>query len=834
VKLFPQLKFAQKLPLIALGAALLAGASIGVGSYIISADTVTALTEEKLSAVAAERARELDNFLASAREDLLVTASSAASSLANLVAGWDQMKDQTAELQKAFVTNNPEADRMMLNEGKLNSGITYDMTHGRLHPGFRGQLKARGYADIYLFDNRGNLIYSVAKEADYATNFGSGGPYANTELGKLYAEAMAMPEPGKIVFADIAPYAATPGKSAAFMATPIYNNKTLTGVVAFKLSTDRINQMMSTRLGLGETGETLFVGADHLLHNDSPFTEGADELTTAYDTPQVDAALRGETLPVAVTENYRDQRMLAVAAPVTFEDHTWALVATIADDEAMAPVNTMRNWILILGGIALAVVAIIGFIFSRSMTKPITRLTETMEALAQGDLAIDVKGGDRKDEMGAMARAVEVFRENGQRVEQMTTSEREASERRRVDRSKMMGDLQRAFGVVVDAAIDGDFTQRVEARFADAELNALAQSVNKLVETVDRGMRETGDVLSAIAHADLTHRVAGDYQGAFGQLRDDTNAVGEKLSDVVSSLRGTSRSLKMATEELLSGANDLSGRTTKQAATIEETNASMEQLASTVIDNAKRAEQASAKAKAVADTATDGGEVMKRANEAMERITTSSGKISNIIGLIDDIAFQTNLLALNASVEAARAGEAGKGFAVVAVEVRRLAQSAAEASRDVKALIEQSAGDVTGGSKLVAQASERLIAMLAAAQENSVLSEGISQASREQATAIEELSSAMRQLDEMTQHNAALVEETNAAIEQTEAQAVELDRIVDIFNVGDEAPAPRTNAAAVKPQKRTPLKSVTEKVARAAKSYLNDGNTAIDREWSEF
>src|SRR5690606_16820603 len=168
---------------------------------------------------------------------------------------------------------------------------------------------------------------------------------------------------------------------------------------------------------------------------------------------------------------------------------------------------------------------------------------------------------------------------------------------------------------------------------------------------------------------------------------------------------------------------------------------------------------------------------------AMERITTSSAKISNIIGLIDDIAFQTNLLALNASVEAARAGEAGKGFAVGAVEVRRLAQSAAEASADVKALIEASAGEVRRGAQLVSKAAESLNDILLGAEESASLIDEIARENRQQSGALDEVTVAVRQMDEMTQHNAALVEQTNAAIEQTEAQASELDRIVAVFRV---------------------------------------------------
>jgi methyl-accepting chemotaxis protein len=252
----------------------------------------------------------------------------------------------------------------------------------------------------------------------------------------------------------------------------------------------------------------------------------------------------------------------------------------------------------------------------------------------------------------------------------------------------------------------------------------------------------------------------------------------------------------------------------------------MEQLADTVLKNSERAGEASINAAAVTSAATDGGNVMVKANEAMGKITTSSGKISNIIGLIDDIAFQTNLLALNASVEAARAGEAGKGFAVVAIEVRRLAQSAAQASSEIKGLIEQSAIEVSAGSRLVSDAAAKLSGMLEAVQRNHALLESIAAESREQATAITEVNVAVRQMDEMNQHNAALVEQTNAAIEQTEAQAIELDQVVDIFHIAggqhSAAPRARAQAAAAKPAK----------AKTAAKAYLSEGNAALD--WAEF
>ncbi|MBU1176763.1 MAG: HAMP domain-containing protein [Alphaproteobacteria bacterium] len=494
---------------------------------------------------------------------------------------------------------------------------------------------------------------------------------------------------------------------------------------------------------------------------------------------------------------------------------------------ATAAIESALLLAVIASGLAV-VIGIVAALFVASLiAKPITLMTSTMNTMAEGKYDLDVPARNQKDEIGMMAKAVEIFRQNGIRVREMTEEEKAREERVRADRAKMMQELQRAFGEVVDAAVGGDFTRRVTAEFPDDELNTLAGSVNNLVETVERGLAETGSVLAALADTDLTHRVEGVYAGAFEKLKSDTNAVADKLADIVTQLKETSRGLKTATSEILSGANDLSERTTKQAATIEETSAAMEQLAATVKQNAERAEEASSKSRAMSQSAEQGGEVMREANSAMEQITHSSAKISNIIGMIDDIAFQTNLLALNASVEAARAGEAGKGFAVVAIEVRRLAQSAAEASSEVKALIEKSGEEVAGGSKLVASAAASLAAILEAVKANNELMEGIAKESREQASAIGEVNTAVRQMDEMTQHNAALVEETNATIEQTESQASELDRIVDVFTLADSGEVKPATAPRARPKPAVPR-------SPAAKSYLSHGSAAVDKDWSEF
>ncbi|WP_421762335.1 HAMP domain-containing methyl-accepting chemotaxis protein [Devosia sp.] len=551
---------------------------------------------------------------------------------------------------------------------------------------------------------------------------------------------------------------------------------------------------------------------------------------------QVEAALA--SAPETATAKYHEQETAGDAFSKALKAMSDDKVVNSNDESAAAAasVASAQLWAItlsiavLLAGIAAIAVAI------RRVLNPLGAMTARMNTLAEGHLDEAIPYTSRGDEIGEMAAAVKVFQVNAIKVRELNDAEAIRTGQTR-ERAASMTQLMDGLATAVNAAVDGDFTQRIALSVPDEDLQAVAKNVNDLLSTVDAGISETGEVLAALAQTDLTMRMQGEYRGAFAKLKADTNAVVDNLSDVVGQLRHTSGGLKTATGEILAGANDLAERTTKQAAAIEETSAAMEQLSTTVIENAKRAEQASSKAQNVSDTAALTGEVMTKSNAAMERISSSSAKISNIIGLIDDIAFQTNLLALNASVEAARAGDAGKGFAVVAVEVRRLAQSAASASSEVKVLIEQSAGEVSSGSKLVAEATQKLIDMLGSVKESAELIKDISSASREQSNAIAEVSGAIRQMDEMTQHNAALVEETNAAIEQTESQANELDTIVDRFVVDQHTSRTATPAPAARPAAAPPatgIKALQQKVKAAANSYLSKGNAALKEDWNEF
>ena len=792
-----QLKLAFKLPAMVVAIALVTGASLALAAYAVSSSIVNSQAEQRLTAAAANARSALDAYLNEVAEDLTLFAGRAeiAADIDLFSGAMRSLRgqgDPTELLQDAYITQNPNPPGERLKLDTSDKLPVYDLHHRNLHADFRDLLEKRGYYDIFLFDADFNNVYTVFKEADFATNFAEGGgPWADSDLGKVVRAAMAG-EAGQVFLSDFEPYGPSAGAPASFIASPVYDQGFLIGVIAYQMPTGRIGEVLDRTKGLGESGETYLVGQDGLVRNDSAKTEGDDVLTLPMQGEAVSAALAGDAA-IGPLSLHDGAAYVAASEPLTFGGVDWAVVALESEADISAPSAGLRNTMLIIGLVLLALAAMTSILIARTITRPITRLTDAMAEIAGDKLDVAVPGLERADELGYMAEAVDVFRSNGLKMRDLRAAELDMSAER-ASRVSVIQGLQQDIGAVVGAAIEGDFSRRVATELGDPELRQLALDVNDLVATVDRGLTETGSVLAALARADLTHRMVGDYKGAFARLKQDTNGVAERLGEIVAQLRGTSNALKTATGEILSGANDLSERTTRQAATIEETSAAIEQVSRTVIDNAAQADRASQQARAVSAEAEASGTVMGEATQAMDRITQSSAKISNIIGLIDDIAFQTNLLALNASVEAARAGDAGKGFAVVAVEVRRLAQSAASASADIKVLIEQSAAEVTGGTRLVASAAERLVTVQEAIRANALTLDGIARASRDQAASIDEVNMAVRQLDEMTQHNAALVEETNAAIEQTEAQANEVDRVIGMFTL-DDSPGRARDAA---------------------------------------
>ncbi|MFD1215512.1 MULTISPECIES: methyl-accepting chemotaxis protein [Microbulbifer] len=363
---------------------------------------------------------------------------------------------------------------------------------------------------------------------------------------------------------------------------------------------------------------------------------------------------------------------------------------------------------------------------------------------------------------------------------------------------------------------------------------------------VVRPLGEAVENLQSIARADLSRPITDHGANEIGKLFNAMQEVQNSLSRIVVQVRTGSSSIYSGSSEIARGNVDLSARTEQQAASLEETATSMEQLTATVKQNADNARQASGLANDASGTATRGGEVMQQVSSKMQGITESSRKVADITGMIDSIAFQTNILALNASVEAARAGEQGRGFAVVAGEVRNLAGNSADAARQIKALIENSVGEVEEGASLVAQAGETMKEVVAAVKRVTDIMDEISAASQEQSSGIEQVSQAVSQMDESTQQNAALVEEASAAAASLEAQAQRLEEAVAIFRLAraaeDEPGYEEQGSAAGKVEsvERAPVAATEPKEPASAKKTRpqepeeHELATAGEDEWEEF
>ena len=346
---------------------------------------------------------------------------------------------------------------------------------------------------------------------------------------------------------------------------------------------------------------------------------------------------------------------------------------------------------------------------------------------------------------------------------------------------------------LVKAVVAGDFSQRVPLEGKKEFMLNLATSMNALCENTGKALQDLIGMLSALADGDLTNRIDAEYRGMFGELKNDANKMAERISATIAEIKASAAEVTSASAEISSSTTDLSQRTEEQAASLEETSASMEEIASTVKKNAEYAQAANESASSTRDVADRGGQVVAQAVEAMAKIEESSRKISDIIGVIDEIARQTNLLALNAAVEAARAGEAGRGFAVVASEVRSLAQRSSQAAKDIKDLITNSNDQVKGGVDLVNRAGAALTEIVDSIKKVADIVADIASASNEQSTGIEQVNKALTQMDEVTQQNSALVEENAATAKTLEHQAKTMGERVSFFKL-DAAAADRSAA----------------------------------------
>ncbi|MBO3760950.1 methyl-accepting chemotaxis protein [Ciceribacter sp. L1K22] len=503
--------------------------------------------------------------------------------------------------------------------------------------------------------------------------------------------------------------------------------------------------------------------------------------------------------------------LLAVAVPIEpFEGASWFAIAAVPEATVFAKLNSLIATAALIIVAGVVVLSVAGWLIARRFVRRIADVVDQTTQIAEGRFDVTLTNVDRTDELGDLSRSLEILLNNSREKLELEKKDEARLEQEELDRQER--------------------SKEHRAREAD---------IRFVVDELSAG-------LSRLANGDMTVRLERPFTANLDSVRTDFNQSIEKLQAAMVSFSENAATIRSGSEEISAAADDLAKRTEQQAASVEETAAALDEITKSIKDSTRRAEDAGELVNRTKDGAERSGEVVRRAVAAMSEIEQSSESISNIIGVIDEIAFQTNLLALNAGVEAARAGEAGKGFAVVAQEVRELAQRSANAAKEIKSLITASGDHVKHGVALVGETGEALEAIVAEVQDINSNVQAIVMAAREQSTSLQEINTAINVMDQGTQRNAAMVEETNAASHTLVQEVSALSNRLAQFNLGlvgasqpaampargaPAAPASPSVAGAQSRPAPSPARALGNKIA-AAFTKTAGGNTA--EEWQEF
>ncbi|MDD3020815.1 MAG: methyl-accepting chemotaxis protein [Alphaproteobacteria bacterium] len=670
-----------KIPLIMVILAIINAGVISLVALKNADDMATSMTEEKIAAIEGGVATNLEDYLRSIQEDIVINADSAyvRQALRSFRGAWEDLKasDKAAYLQKAYIDDNPSptGSKHLLDAAK--DGTLYSIVHSKIHPWFRKLLEERGYYDIFIFDERGNLLYTVFKELDYATNMHTGS-WKDTDLANLYLAVKNDPEKDKIQFFDFAPYEPSHGVPAAFIGAPILDEGgKFIGVLAFQMPIERINKLGVVNKETSETAQVRLIGPDFLLRNDPDSSDDVDPiLQEKFDAPAVKAAFDGKT--IVSLSDLGDKSILTAASIVHVFDKEWVAAVSIDEDEAMKDVRAMGKSIVLSSLAILVVLTILSTLYSRTITTPIVRLMEAMRQLADRNYSIDIPFVKRGDEMGDMARTVGIFKENGLAIQKLEQEQKELELRSEREKHEAMGKLaddfdRRTAGIIKSLAaaatemqataqqmssVSGNTThasQIVAAAASEADNNV--QVVAAATEELSASSREIAQQISNVAHK--SSRAASEAERTSQQV-NELNTLADSIGDVISSIKAIAEQTNL-----------LALNATIEAARAGEAGKGF----AVVADEVK---------KLATETASKTIEIDERVGRIQDAIRSSVEAVGRIINDVQEIDHATSAVAGAVEEQNAATAEIGRNVNEASQGTQQVAQNIHDVQRNAE------------------------------------------------------------------------------------------------------------------------------------------------------